>query len=99
MYPMMDIVFSGDNIKIGNTVKQVDYVDIAHNKIYVANTFAANITNSLMSVNRILTAGGQLPRQDEIIIYGPVGTQYTPQLTTEAGDLITTEDGRILILG
>lgn len=99
MYPMMDVVFSGDNIKIGNVYKQVDYVDIEHNKIYTTNTFAANITNTLMSVNRTLTAGGQLPRQDEIIIYGPVGTQYTPQLATEAGDLITTEDGRIIILG
>jgi len=99
MYPMMDIVFSGDNIKIGNVVKQVDYVDIAHNKIYVANNFSANVTNSLMSVNRILTAGGQLSRQNEVILYGPVGTQYIPELTTESGDSITTEDGRILILG
>mgnify|MGYP003340291549 CR=1 FL=1 len=98
-YPMKDIVFSGDNIKIGNVYKTVDYVDIAHNKIYVANNFAANISNSLLSVNRTLTAGGQLSRQDEIIIYGPVGTQYVPQLSTETGDLLTTEDGRILILG
>ena len=98
-YPLMDVVFAGDNIKIGSVYKQVDYVDIAHNKIYVANNFAANISNSLMSVNRVLTAGGQVSRQDEIIIYGPVGIQYVPQLTTETGDLLTTEDERILILG
>ena len=77
-YPLMDVVFAGDNIKIGSVYKTVDYVDIAHNKIYVANNFAANISNSLMSVNRVLTAGGQVSRQDEIIIYGPVGTQYVP---------------------
>ena len=75
-YPLMDVVFAGDNIKIGSVYKTVDYVDIAHNKIYVANNFAANISNSLMSVNRVLTAGGQLSKQDEVIIYGPIGLQY-----------------------
>ena len=99
MYPMMDIAFTGDNIKIGNVVKQIQSLDLAHNRIIVANNFSTNVSNSLMSVNRVLTAGGQSLRQDEVIIYGPVGTQYVPQLATETGQLLTTEDGRILILG
>lgn len=99
MYPMMDIVFTGDNIRIGDVVKQVVQLDLPRNRIFVANNFSSNVSNSLMSVNRVLTAGGQLPRQDEVIIYGPVGTQYIPQLVTQSGELITTEDGRILILG
>lgn len=99
MYPMMDIVFTGDNIKIGSVVKQVINVDLARNRIIVANNFSTNVSNSLMSVNRVLTAGGQAPRQDEVIIYGPVGTQYIPELVTESGDTLTTEDGKILILG
>jgi hypothetical protein len=99
MYPMMDIVFTGDNIRIGNVVKQVQQLDLARNRIFVANNFSTNVSNSLMSVNRVLTAGGQLSRQDEVIIYGPVGTQYIPELITESGDTLTTEDGKILILG
>lgn len=99
MYPMMDIVFTGDNIRIGNVVKQIQSIDLARNRIIVANNFSTNVSNSLMSVNRVLTAGGQSLRQDEVIIYGPVGTQYIPQLITESGDTLTTEDERILILG
>lgn len=99
MYPMMDIVFTGDNIRIGNVVKQIIQLDLPRNRIFVANNFSTNVSNSLMSVNRVLTAGGQLLRQDEVIIYGPVGTQYIPELTTESGDTLTTEDGKILILG
>lgn len=97
--PLMDMVFEGDSIMVANNVvKHVDYVDYVHNKIYLTNNFTTSV-NSLMSINRVLTAGGTLPKQDEVIIYGPVGTQYIPQLTTESGSLLTAEDGRIILLG
>ena len=32
-------------------------------------------------------------------ILGPVGTQYIPELVTQNGISITTQDGKILILG
>jgi hypothetical protein len=50
--------------------------------------------NSYLSVNRTYTANGA-----DIIIYGPVGLQYVPEMATEDGRLITTEDGRVLIIG
>jgi hypothetical protein len=96
-YPLMDIVFSGDKVKInGNsttfTVTQVDYT---HGLIYVSPNLPA-ISNSLIAVNR--TFGPVLASY--VTIYGPVGTQYVPEIVTEDGlYTITTEDGRTIILG
>jgi hypothetical protein len=55
----------------------------------LTHSFAA----SLLSVNRTLDA------QTSVRIYGAVGQQYIPQLTTESGDILTTEDGSIILLG
>lgn len=94
MYPMMDIVYAGDNIKIANnsdkTVESVDYIG---GRIYLTSNLSSN-ANSYLSVNRTLDVvdGG-------VIIYGPVGLEYTPELTTEDGLSLTTEDGKIIILG
>jgi uncharacterized protein (DUF4213/DUF364 family) len=38
-------------------------------------------------------------KAEEVIIYGPVGLQYYPELTTESGITIITEDGKIILLG
>jgi hypothetical protein len=34
-----------------------------------------------------------------VFIYNSLGTVFYPELTTESGDTITTQDGRRLILG
>ena len=92
-YPLMDIVYSGDKVLVANnTYKTVDYVDYVKGKIYLTVNLTAN-ANSLMTVNRTLSA------QTSVRIYGPLGQQYIPQITTESGDILTTENGEIILLG
>lgn len=94
MYPIKDIVFAGDTIKIANnTNKTVGSVDYINGKIYLTSNLSSN-ADSYLSVNRTLSAN-----DGSVIIYGPIGLQYTPELTTESGLSITTEDGKIIILG
>jgi len=93
MYPLMDIVYAGDLVQVNNTVYTVTSVNYIGNTITVANNFTSN-ANGFLSVNRTLTA-----TDGQIVIYGPLGLAYTPEITTEDGQLITTEDGNILILG
>jgi len=93
-YPLKDIVYSGDKVKItGNsttfTVTGVNYVN---GTISVSPNLPA-ISNSLIAVNRTFGPTSC------VRIFGPVGTQYIPQLTTENDVLLTTEDDNILILG
>ena len=94
-YPLKDIVYAGDKVKIANnntlTVSSVDYSS-GNGKIYVTGTIAYN-SNSLLSVNRTLTTTSVQ------IINTLGGTEYTPALTTENGIYLITEDGKSLIVG
>ena len=36
---------------------------------------------------------------DQIHLYGPVGTTYVPELATENGITLITQDERIILLG
>jgi hypothetical protein len=91
-YPLKDIVYAGDKILVAkNTEKTVQSVDWVNGTI-VLSTNLTSYANSLMSVQRTLIA-------TDVIIYGPQGLQYTPELVTQNGDNITTQDNNILILG
>jgi hypothetical protein len=90
-YPMMDIVYAGDTIKLGSNTYSVKSVNYVGGIIYTTTNFASNVANSLLSVNRTYNSS-------QVKIYGAVGLEYIPELTTENGDSITTEDGKILIL-
>jgi hypothetical protein len=92
MYPLMDIVYAGDLVQVNNTIYTVSSVNYTHGTITVANNFTSN-ANGFLSVNRTLTAS-----DGQVVIYGPLGLAYTPELTTEDGQLLITEDGNILIL-
>ena len=93
-YPLKDIVFAGDKILVANnTSKTVNYVDYTGGKIYLTSNLSAS-ANSYMAVNRTFSA-----TDGKITIYGSVGLQYIPELTTEDGRTITAEDGRIILLG
>jgi hypothetical protein len=93
-YPMKDIVFAGDSVLIdNNTSKIVSSVDYIGGIIYLTTNLSAN-ANSFLSVNRTYRAV-----DGDVKIFGPIGTQYIPQLITEDGNIITTEDGRIILLG
>jgi len=92
MYPLMDIVYSGDLVQVNNTVYTVSSVNYINGTITVANNFTSN-ANGFLSVNRTLTA-----TDGQVVIYGPIGLAYTPELTTENDQILTTETGTILIL-
>ena len=91
-YPLKDIVYAGDLVQVNNTVYTVSSVNYTGGTITVANNFTSN-ANGFLSVNRTLTA-----TDGQVVIYGPLGLAYTPELTTEDGQLLITEDGNILIL-
>lgn len=95
-YPIKDIVFAGDRILIGSNTsntRTVTAVDWVGGKIYLSSNANITTSNTLMAVNRTLSA------QTNVTIYGPIGTTYVPQLTTEDGQILTTEDGNIILLG
>ena len=92
-YPLKDIVYAGDTVTIANnTTKTVDYVDYANGILYLTSNLSAN-ANSLIVVNRTFAA------QTSVRIFGPLGTIYVPELITEAGQNLITEDGQIILLG
>ena len=98
-YPIKDIVYVGDTILVdNNTSKVVQSVDFENDKIYLTANLTSNVGNTLMSVNRTFIANTALNSR-QIFIYGAVGQVYIPELTTEDGLSITTEDGRTLLLG
>jgi hypothetical protein len=91
-YPLKDIVYAGDKVLIdNNTSKVVTSVDYINGRIYVDGNFA-NTTNSFLSVNRTIDT-------TEVRLFGSSGIQYVPELATEDGRIITTEDDRIILLG
>ena len=95
-YPLKDIVFVGDRILIGSNTsntRTVTAVDWIGGKIYLSSNSNITTSNTLLAVNRTLSA------QTNVTIFGPVGIQYVPQLTTEDGQILTTEDGSIILLG
>ena len=97
-YPLMDIVYAGDKVLVANnTSKTVSSVDYINGILYLTSNLTAD-ANSLMAVNRTLIANSAL-NSDQIRIYGPVGLQYIPELTTEAGETLITEDGQTILLG
>lgn len=97
-YPIKDIVYNGDVVLVdNNTSKVVNTVDYVNKKIYLTSNLSA-ATNSYIDVKRTFIANSTLS-SSQIKIYGPVGSSYIPQLTTEDGDTIITEDGKIILLG
>lgn len=91
-YPLKDIVYAGDVVLIANnterTVTSVNYIN-------GTISLDSNLTNdaiSLMSVKRTISTA-------LVQIDGPVGTVFYPELTDELGRIITTEDGKSILLG
>ena len=96
-YPLMDIVYVGDSVLINgvsDTVRSVDYIN---GIIYVTNNFVNN-ANTYLTVTRNFVANSAL-NSDQIRIFGPIGTTYIPELVTEAGDTLTTENEDTILLG
>lgn len=98
-YPVKDIVYAGDVVYVdNNTSKVVSSVDYANNKLILTSNLTSSVGNSFLTVTRTYVANSYIS-SEQIRIYGPIGQVYVPQLTTEDGFLLTTEDGLELLLG
>ena len=94
---LQDIVFVGDTVSINNEIKIVD--SVVGNTIYVSSNMTNDADDYYLSVKRNFIANTD-SQYDQVKIFGPIGQQYdNPELLTEDGIIITTEDGRILIVG
>lgn len=96
-YPLKDIVYSGDSIKVNNNIYTVKSVNYLQDKIVLTTNLSSN-ENTLLSVKRKFIANTSLT-SNQIKIFGPIGLQYIPEITTEDGITLTTEDDRTILLG
>jgi hypothetical protein len=92
-----DIVFIGDSIRVySNSINDytgtVTYVSYSNNVIFVspAPSFTANSANVWIRRNLVST---------NIKIYNSFGEAGTPYLTTQAGDVLITENNQVITLG
>jgi hypothetical protein len=99
-YPLTkvrDIFAPGDKIRVGNTTNifyqgTVTYVSYSNNVLFVTPA-------SSNTANLLLISTGRDIQSDDVFIYNSLGTVFYPELTTENGDTITTQNGTRLILG
>ena len=100
MYPMMDIIKVGDSVTVSNNptlriVTSVDYVNniVTVNSNYIFN--AGNGASANITVVRPFTTNSAAYFQ----VFGPTGIVYIPELVTESGITLITEDGNTILLG
>jgi len=94
-YPLKDIVRAGDTVLIpNNTSKTVSTVDYVNSILYLSSNLANTVSNGFLSVTRTMIANAS-----SVLIFGPVGQQYFPEITTESGISLTTETGQLILLG
>ena len=90
--PLIDIIHTGDFVKVNNQVKLVTAINYTTKILTVSNSFTYAATGNI-SLNRVIGATAQY-----VQIFGPLGQQYVPQIVTENGDYITTEDGNTILI-
>ena len=93
--PLADIIDIGDYILVNNMIFVVNTLNTTNN-IITSITLDKNLTYNAtgnLTVNHVLSATAQYVR-----IFGPLGQQYVPYLTTEVGDTIITQDGRAILI-
>jgi hypothetical protein len=94
-----DIAFVGDKIRVyanatSDYTGTVTYISYSNNSIFVTPPPSFSSANCLISIGRNLVATGQ-----GVQIYNTLGSIYYPELSTEDGNLLTTEDLSIIVLG
>jgi hypothetical protein len=93
-----DIIFKNDVLNIvksdgsASHTATVTYVSYSNNVIFLNSAPSFSGTNSLITVNRTID-------YTDINIFNNLGTVYFPQLVTQSGSILTTQDGKILLLG
>jgi hypothetical protein len=91
MYPLKDIIRAGDTILVNNMTQTVSSVNYIQDIVYLNSNLTYG-ANGLLSVSRTYNT-------NNVQIFGPIGSQYTPELTTEDGRSLTDEQNNILVLG
>jgi hypothetical protein len=96
-YKLYDLAFIGDQIRIyanasNDYTGTVTYVSYGNNAIFVtpAPSFSANGANVWIGRNLVST---------NINIFNSIGVGGTPQLITQNGDIIVTQDNQVITLG
>ena len=97
-YPLKDIVYAGDQVRVNGAIRTVSSIDYTAGNIILSSAVTAP-RGANLSVLRTFSAGGDITKQNQIVIYGPLGLQYFPELVTESGQTITTENDEILLIG
>ena len=95
---MEDIVFIGDSIRVVSGSNAfygtVAYVSYSNNVIFANTTIPFTSTTANVSVTRNAYA-----YDGSVNIYNSLGSVFFPELLTQSGNNITTQDGKLLILG
>ena len=93
---LRDIAFIGDRIRVvsGASVFHgtITYVSYSNNVIFANTTLSFASNNAMISIARDIVS-------TSVIIYNTLGSVFYPELTTQSGQILTTQDNRILILG
>lgn len=91
-----DIVFIGDRIRVVNGASvfhgTVTYVSYANGVIFANTTVSFSSNNANVSIRRDISSS-------DVLIYNNLGSVFYPQLVTQSGEEIVTQDERTLILG
>jgi hypothetical protein len=93
---MRDIVFIGDRIRVVNGASTfhgtVTYVSYSNNVIFANTTIPFSSNTANVSIGRTIATSN-------VEFYNSLGTIYYPELITQNGMNITTQDNREIILG
>jgi hypothetical protein len=104
-FPLLDIIYSGDRIKVSGctsiyTITSIGWSagDYSNTNIYVTPSLGSTLSGNI-TVSRTFSAGGSLANTQQVRIYNAVyGTTYLPQLTTELYELLTDESNNVLYI-
>ena len=96
MYPLKDIIRVNDSVSVNGVSQTVIYINSTYSALSLSGpiTTGANNYVGYVSVSKAFNS-----LSNNVQIYGPVGEQYYAQLGTEDGNILTTEDDLILLLG
>lgn len=89
---LKDIVYAGDKILVANNTERIVTSVNYDLQIVTVNSPLANAVSSFMSVQRTVST-------NDVRIDGIIGVVYYPELTDEDGNILLTEDNRVILLG
>jgi hypothetical protein len=96
-YKLYDLAFIGDSIRVYANASHdytgtITYVSYTNNAIFVTPSPSFNATKANVWIGRNLVS-------TSVEIYNTLGEAGVPYLTTQAGDILITEDNRVITLG